>query len=452
MLADNLPTTGSKPTLGASRPIADTAIATEISGSSETEIRQQAQQTICPYFFGLMKTWPSELVVFEFQRVFIQGANETNCEVKQAVEQLIHCDDEEGFQTIMVRCCYILVNNWQTARIYKPIKELVELFDRRRIISHPDAEGSQRRRSWLMNFCHSQDYQDLKRFAAKYDPQGEENWSDRYTSYLLVDRYLDKKHSKAQREAAKALSHELKNRFKFDLAMYTARSQSTLTKDSAIANPTSLGDEILHLVKTLVTKRGTFSYSNLANIFRHQISGLTYKSFKPALVKYLTYSIYDKTFLDNATNKLSEKIDPLYPDYEDEIIAQGLIARTCNRVINFLILENNRKPSELFIIMLSQGNPLTLVVLLLKIILISPSSQTHLDACLAKLIRYYESQSVAECQWLLNFLDICQITFAIHADNVEYNLVQIEEKKGNLQPDPKRGNYRIFSVAKKQKK
>jgi hypothetical protein len=54
-----------------------------------------------------------------------------------------------------------------------------------------------------------------------------------------------------------------------------------------------------------------------------------------------------------------------------------MLMRTCNRVINYLITENHRTPSALFNSLIYQGNHMTLVIALLKIVLICKASRPH---------------------------------------------------------------------------
>ncbi|MEM9502658.1 MAG: hypothetical protein AAGA01_01715, partial [Cyanobacteria bacterium P01_E01_bin.43] len=51
------------------------------------------------------------------------------------------------------------------------------------------------------------------------------------------------------------------------------------------------------------------------------------------------------------------------------------------------------------------------------------SSHHYLEARIADLIRYYEQFPRDQCSWVINFLEVFQVTFAIHAENVEYNLI-----------------------------
>ncbi|MEL6333423.1 MAG: hypothetical protein AAFQ76_12620, partial [Cyanobacteria bacterium J06626_26] len=89
--------------------------------------------------------------------------------------------------------------------------------------------------------------------------------------------------------------------------------------------------------------------------------------------------------------------------------------------------EDRRSPSPLFTLLLSQNSSISLAILLLKLVLISRNSHHYLEARIADLIRYYEQFPRAQCAWVINFLEVFQVTFAIHAENVEYNLILTEQ-------------------------
>jgi hypothetical protein len=122
--------------------------------------------------------------------------------------------------------------------------------------------------------------------------------------------------------------------------------------------------------------------------------------------------------------------------------------RTCNRVIEYLTTENHQEPSPLFGLLMSQGNPLTLVIVLLKVILISKNSRTHLETCIAELIQYYMHYPEEDCKWVISFFEIFNITFAIYGENVQYNLIKMQEHRKEYQSDKPVEVYRVFSQLK----
>jgi len=410
----------------------------------------QAQEKLYQFLLEIVKQWEPEEVLLEFKRLFFYQINSSNSEAIDAVYQLIIQNNEVEFRNALKRCCYILVNNWDAARHYKVIQDLVQTFQDFTIETETLPPVLKRLRSWIANFINSKDYEDLKLFNARYKEPQKERWSSRYTSYLLAPQYIDLNNSIEQREAARALSRQLKDRFKFDLAMYIARSQSAVPSEKLLKNPTALGDDVLRLIKAIVARRGQFSYANIANIFINQIQNLNYKEFKQSLQKYLIFSIdQHRDFAIALQSKLAERLNSLYLDYDSVPLNDALILRTCNRVIETLTTENRKDPSPLLIALLSQGNPMTLVIVLLKLVLICNASRSHLEAQIAALIRYYDQFPEQDCNWVINFLEIFNVTFAIHAENVQYNLVKMHQAqeampRANINLD----HYRIFSQMK----
>ncbi len=409
---------------------------------------QLAQETIYRFLLDIVKKWPPEEVLLEFKRLFFYHVDSTSSGAIHAIYEIVFSNDEAEFRNALKRCCYILVNNWDASRNYKPIQELVQQFQISTAEQNTISPTLKRLRSWVENFRNSQDYEQLKLFISRYDEQQKGHWSSRYTSYLLVPQYVDLANPVEQREAARALAKHLKDRFKFDLAMYVAKSQIAVPTEKVPKNPTMLGDDVLRLIKTIVAKRGRFSYANLANIFISQVEHLTYKEFKQSLKSYLVFSVESGEFASTLQARLIEKLESLYQDYDATPLSEALLLRTCNRIIEYLTTENRQEPSQLFVLLLSQGNPMTLVVVLLKIILICKHSRTHLEAQIADLIRYYENCPEDECDWIVNFLEIFNVTFAIHAENVHYNLIKMDEAEVAAASTSELDDYRIFSQMK----
>ena len=75
-----------------------------------------------------------------------------------------------------------------------------------------------------------------------------------------------------------------------------------------------------------------------------------------------------------------------------------------------------------------------------------------LELCFARLIQYYQDQSAADCQWLIDFLEVCQIALTIYGENVQYNLVNMSEKYQEEQLFIDLNNCRVFSQHKQIKK
>lgn len=409
-----------------------------------------AQQTVFNYLLEIVKDWPPEQVLEEFKHLFVHHVNTSSSVILPALYEIVFANKEIEFRNTLKRSCYILINNWDLSRHHEPIRKLIALFDDPIIRKQSPSPTLKRLRAWLQNFLQSRDFEELRLFATKYDQP--EHWSSRYTSYLLVPQYTNLENSVEQREAARTLSRKLKERFKIDLAFYTVLADTVESKDSQRENPTLLGDESLRLIKRIVAKRGVYSYENLANIFRKQTEDISYYNFKVALKDYLIYSLTKNECVQYLEQHITERLEDLYTSYDDKTINDALLLRTSNRIIEYLTTEDHETPSELFLMLMAQGNPLTLVIVLLKLVLLCRHVRTHLESRIADLVRYYEQFSSDECKWIISFFEIFKITMTIHADNIEYTLVSMADDEGalNSSSQTKMNQYRIFSRVRKQ--
>ncbi|MDC0831857.1 hypothetical protein POG22_02380 [Geitlerinema sp. CS-897] len=416
----------------------------------DEQLYEQTQEIIYNYLLEIVRAWPPDEVLAEFRSLFIEYSNAKSTEVFQSLEELVLANQETNFRYTVQRSCYILFNNWEANRQHRFIPQLVQLFHDPSIHKRALSPKLQRVRAWLRLFVEGAEYQDLKVFSTKYEDDRQDDeptkWSDRYTAYLLVPQYSNPDNPIEQREVARAVSQRLKDRFKRDLAMYTTRSQMVGYDDKQYPNPTIFGDDVLRIIKTIVARRGNLSYQNLAQVFLRQTEHQRYREFKRSLQKYLVFSWTDKELAHTLKLRLSDRLDSFYHNKHDSSVDEALRLRTCNRAIDALTTENGIEPSPIFIWMLSFGNPLALVVILLKLVLVSPHSRVHLETGIAKLVRYYEHLSEDECEWVVHFFELFKITFAIHAENVEYSLVKVKTKPANGSHASE--EYRVFARIK----
>ncbi|MBD2015409.1 pentapeptide repeat-containing protein [Microcoleus sp. FACHB-53] len=411
---------------------------------------QQSQDLIYKSLKSLVNSQPPETVLLEFKNLFISGDSSLNPEGLQALYKIILNNDEQEFKNTLKRSCYILINNWASQRKFGFIQELIQILAAAKETPTPLSPSLKRLKSWIINFVNQEDYQELKLFAAPHLSQERGYWSHRYTSYLLVPQYLDSRNPKEQREIARNLSQRLKEKFKLDLAMYTARCNSSIAQNKEVSNsnPTKLGEGVIGLIKKVITRTTLFDYTNQAHIFLQQTRELNYLKFKHRLKSYLGISIQHKKGLEILPTKFYEKIDNLYETHNQDSLNVDLLLRTSRQIIEWLTTEDGQEPSYLFIVLTTQGNTLTLVVILLKVILICQYVRTYLEVCIAKLIRYYEKYPEKECQWFINFLEIFNLVMAIYTENVQYNLVQVKDNHSENQLLGDLDTYRVFSQFK----
>ncbi len=383
----------------------------------------EAQENIFSFLLDIVKKWEDEDVLNQFKQLFFEYGETASTEVSSSIYTLIFSNNQQEFRNTLKRSCYILINNWEVARHYQAIRNLIELFDDPTLTRYTVSPSLKRLRTWVSNFIKSSDFEELKLFASRFT-ETDSPWTSRYTSYLLIQQYVNTDNPLEQREAARALSRKLKDQYKMDLAMYTAHSQSfTETSQKRLRNPTVLGDGALRLIKAIVARKGQYSYKSLANLFLEQVKDLDNGSFKKSLVEYLTYSVKQPEVVKTLKHNLGQKLDSVYTEHDRAPADYSLRLRTCNRVIDALMTEDQQSPSPLFTLLLSQSSSILLAILLLKVVLVSKSSHHYLEARIANLIRYYDQFPREQCDWVINFLEVFQVVFAIHTENIEYNLI-----------------------------
>ncbi|BAY94237.1 MULTISPECIES: hypothetical protein [unclassified Tolypothrix] len=426
-----------------------------VKSKSQPMTLQIAQERLYSFLVGIVQKWQPDDTLQEFKSLFIDFKDSPNLAKSTGLYRISFMKKEKDFSYTIKRCFYILVNNWEAQRRYKYIHELIKLFDDYQDKTQTNSRDEIIHKIWLKNFINSQDYKDIKLLAEKYKKQvnnsaTKSNWANRYTSYLLSAQAFDDKKPREQQEVARKLSRQMKDKFKFELAMYIARSQSSASSKFRYKNPSLLGDNIIRIIKIILVKKGRFSYENIANIFIKQTENQKLKDFKQSLQNYLFFTIASQGCTDTVMQQLSETLSSWKKEADEKIVTPNLFLRICNRLIDCLTIENGTEPSALFSLLISQRHPLTLIILLLKIILICENARSHLEIKIAHLIRYYENLPEEECQKFINFLEFFNITFAIYAENVEYTLIKINEHVTEVETlnSENIDDYRVFSQSK----
>jgi hypothetical protein len=408
---------------------------------SEAEL-QKSQQFLYDFFLQTVKRDSPDEVMATFRRLFVEYTQSSESDLPVALYTIVIANNEQEFKFTLKRICYILINNWGVQRHHEAIKTLIQTFEDKALLRTGISVMMKRLRAWIRAFITSEDFKDLQLFAARYEEQ--KHWSEHYTPYLLVPQYLNLENPIEQRDAARTLSLRLKEEFRFNLAMYTARSQFSSFRHTH-RNPTMLGESALNLVKLLLLRPGQFSYENLANVFRQQSDRLSLGEFKRALLHYLMFGLPQTPATLMLQQQLPDPVLSLYTRHNHQVVDEALMLRTCNRVLEILTTVDRKQPSRLFSMFLAQGNPLILVILLLKITLFCRNVQAHLELRIADLIRYYETFSEADCRWVINFFEVFRITFSVYAENTEYNLVKIHQGHETGSTTINLDTYRIFS-------
>jgi hypothetical protein len=414
-----------------------------------SDIQRSLQNPIFVYFEEIARVWSPEQAILEFKNLFISHLNPKSVESLQFLQTILRANNSQQFLSILNRSCYIFFNAWATQGKHHFVRDLLQLFTDPSIGKKTFSPLLKRLKSWLCLFVESREYHILQQLADNYaihcPPAIEsKNWSDRYIAYQLVAQSANCSNPPEQRDLARALSQRLKDRFKYELAMYTAHAQSANYNQTLYPNPTIFGDDVLRLIKRLVARQGDCSYENLANRFLAQTKITDYSNFKKALNSYLFFSAQSRIDISILKAKFAKKLDSVCPNKHQAPVNSALILVTCNRAIEWLMTENHQTPSPLFELLISRGNAIVLSIALLKLVLICPNARPNLELCLAELIEYYQSHPDVDSNNAIQFFELMKIVLTIYGGDVEYSLVKIKADAEGGDRVVDLDNYRVF--------
>ncbi|MFM7602033.1 MAG: hypothetical protein ACKO7R_12680, partial [Pseudanabaena sp.] len=256
---------------------------------------EQAQKEIYEFFLDAVRRESPDQVLANFRDLFINFSDSSNSEITQALNQVLTAYNEKEFFYTLKRCCYILINNWTVSNKRVYIQSLIDIFKHPSIHKKTKSLKLRTLRIWLQTFASSEDFQSLQLFTLHLEDHRnhDQNWGNRFASYLLAYQYTNPASPQEQRQAANLLAQKMKDKFKLDLAMYTARVGIQSSQQNHQSNPTSLSNNVLNLVTLLLTKKSVLNCQQLAANFLKNIEGLSYQEFKVELLKYIDFSMAD---------------------------------------------------------------------------------------------------------------------------------------------------------------
>ncbi|TYQ27808.1 hypothetical protein PseudUWO311_07240 [Pseudanabaena sp. UWO311] len=388
---------------------------------------EQAQQRIYEFFLEIVRRKSPDEVLADFKNLFVNFSESHNPEITEALDQILTAYNEKEFFYTLRRCCYILINNWTVSNNRVSIQSLIDIFSHPSIHKKPKSIKLRTIRIWLQMFIQSEDFQSLQLFALHLDDhhKQDQKWGNRFASYLLAYQYTNPASPLEQRQAANLLAQKLKNKFKFDLAMYTARVGNHSSLQNQQTNPTSLSNNVINLVTLMLTKKSVLNCQKLAINFLENTKDSSYQEFKISLLKYLDFSVTDVEISETVQTKLQDGLLEFKSNHDDYPVNISLILKATKYLISEITISDRDQPTELFNILLHHTNPINLVVLLLKILLISESIRPYLELRVAAIIKYYSQYSETKCKSVIAFIDMLNIALAIYAGETRYNIVKM---------------------------
>ena len=410
------------------------------------------EQIIYDHLLDCVRSQAPEEVLTRFYNLFVGGLQYPNPEIRAALNHIVTAASaKETFGPFLNRCCYILVNTWQSQPLYRPaIPQLVAHLDRARSMtpSLHRTQATTRLRFLVHQFTHSQVYQKLRRLSELlYPSTGTANQPlgqmlVRYPylyQHCLTTQQDNHEHQQTirqfQTQAQTKFDHNL-HQFTTHLARNPARSSRSIIQPNsseaviqAVRNPTLLSEgELRGTLKQFVGKvNHQGSYRDMAQHFvAHNAVPHTYKNFKRNFYEYLVSSVDPKFGRCRFNHQLCTFLDGLYPDKNHSQLNDFLLIRTCNQLMNFLTIESRQQPNHrVFMDLINNIGSTETVGLMMKVVLFCKKTKPYLERRFAILFDHYESHTRSTVKWLVRCLEKVNLAWSAHFSRFDFSFVSV---------------------------
>lgn len=414
-------------------------------------ISQEEQHLYDHFLFWIELETPDQLIE-RFRVLFIEGFGYPDASVTAALDKVTSSRlAEEDFHYVLNRCCHILINRWQSrSQFQMAIPQLVALFDN---VPEPPIAGILRARSvrrlreLVKLFQETEQYLKICRLSKVLAANAEAGAEDRPLG-TLINRYpylydyclLSEDSTQEQQQTVRRIQARLQRQFEIDLSQYMTyqvRQSYARQMDSSsgerprliqpVSNPTLLSDRQLdQAIRHYVGKvQGGQSYRDLACTFITQSGhGQSFGAFKDDLYEYITSSVDPEYGKCQFNNQLYGHLQSTLPQNNGRKLDDFLIVRTCNNLLNFLVIDSPQRPQHfVFVDLINNLGPTLTTGLLLKVVLLCRTIRPALEKRFSILFNHYEFYSREAVQWLVMVLENLQVALSTHFGNLDLSFV-----------------------------
>jgi hypothetical protein len=399
------------------------------------------EQTVYEHLLHCVRTEMPEQVLQRFHLLFIQAGIYSEPNIRQALHELVRGgNSKHNFQAFFNRCCFILINRWQMNVLHREsIVQFVDMLQQCRGVSlvggQPSPTG--RLRFLVQEYVRSNYFQRIRQLADLLNPRNDHDKQrplsgllHRYP-YLYAHCLTNQDDGEDYQKLIVVTQHNANQSFQRDLSSYltnTLIKQEKQRQDVSpiLKNPTLLNhQELCSSLKHYLTKvNSNGTYKDMAQQFwMPGYQPQTYGDFKDALTQYIADSIPSKFGQCRFNDQFKGYLDGLYPENDASAVNDFLLVRTCNQVLNFMVIESKQKPNHaVFMDLLNNlGSTLT-VGLLLKVVLLCNKVKPYLERRLSILFQHYSLQSRGSVDWLVCCLEKLNLAWTAHfsAQNLSY--------------------------------
>jgi hypothetical protein len=399
------------------------------------------EQKVYEHLLECVRTELPEQVLQRFQLLFIQAGMYPEPSIRQTLHELVRGGStKHNFQLFFNRCCFILINRWQMNLLHREsIVNLVDMLQQCRgsslMLGQPTPSG--RLRFLVQEYVRSEYFQRIRQLADLLNPQNDHDklrplsgLLHRYP-YLYPHCLTNQDDGEDYQKLIVVTQRTANQRYQQELSSYLTnvlikQEKPSANTPSTLKNPTLLNhQELCSSLKHYMAKvdsRGT--YKDMAQQF--WLPGYqpeTYGSFKVALNDYISSSIPSKFGQCRFNDQFRGYLDSLSPESNASAMNDFLLVRTCNQVLNFMVIESKQRPNHsVFMDLLNNVGSTLTVGLLLKVVLLCNKVKPYLERRLSILFQHYAPQTRGSVDWLVRCLEKLNLAWTAHfsSQNLSY--------------------------------
>jgi len=368
-----------------------------------------------------------------FDLVFIQGDITVDRGVAKIISSLVSTETCEDFSKILNRCCYIVINAWQTRPLYKiRIPDFISIFRQVKVAisNESDLPHVRQLRKFISHFTNTGEYLSLEfLFGRRLDSdldleQLGRNIEDELSRYNFLSFCFvyESQGSIENRRNFNEILRERQWRFANELYQYSKHLADRQNPENRLRykNPTLLED--LALVKAFQefqlgkNKAKEFFASSHSSFFN------VYLDFKKSLFQYLISDLYIHSieFKKRFLSELEDYILKIHPEADRKKPNNLLVMNTCQTTLDYLLADPENERHIYLSNFLANLGSLPLMVMLVKTILISTPTKSDLEYRVFRLVERYKADPFDPDHWLVESLENLNIGFTVGFTPIDF--------------------------------
>lgn len=405
-------------------------VSQHISSRCHRPITPEEQKLYDHLLYWIELESPSEMLA-RFRHLFIHGAGYADAEMIAALRAVVNSKlATEDFRYVLNRCCHILINRWQArSQTQSAIPELIKLFETppsRGNLAATHSASVRRQHQLVQQFTETEQYHTLYRLSQVLT-EAEAIHGENRPLGTLIRRYpylyehclMSEDSTQEQQCTVRQVKASMQRQFEIHLARYVTyqahrsavglSSESTGRTPNPVHNPTLLNDRELNQALQYYTGKvdGHRTHRDLAlNLLNQGGQPQSFGAFKNDLYEYITASVDSAYGRRKFNHQFHQYLNQTLPESNNQALNDFLLVRTCNRLLNFLVVDSPQQANHyVFIDLVTNLGAIVTTGLLLKVVLLCRKVIPGLERRLSILFSHYESHHRDAVYWLVQALE-----------------------------------------------